>query len=270
MLKRETGEQGVSPGHALPRLRSGEPVFGIIQTIPAPTLTELAVWSGSDFVILDCEHGILDEPAQLACLQVMSGSDAFSAVRVRPGDLAAVGRYLDFGADAILMPDVQSAADAEAFVAAATPGPRGTRSSTGSARATRYGLGRIETGSPLLLALIEGGKAVAAIDAIAATPGLSGLVIGPSDLSADLGCPNDFTAPAYTAAFVRIEQAAASAGLFLGGRAHPGFPIERLLDAGHSFLIAGADITVLRDGFHSQLAAARDRRESSVSAPERK
>ena len=72
--------------------------------------------------------------------------------------------------------------DATAFVAADTPGPRG---STGSARATRYGLDRSAT-QPLLLAPVENREAVANIRAIAATPGLEGVVIDPSDLSADL------------------------------------------------------------------------------------
>jgi 2-keto-3-deoxy-L-rhamnonate aldolase RhmA len=247
----------MSGTQALARLRRLEPVFGLIQTIPTPTLTELAVWSGYDFVILDGEHGIADEPAHLACLQVISGSDAFAAVRVQPGNFGAVGRYLDLGADAILMPDVQTAADAAAFVAAATPGPKGTRSSTGSARVSRYGLGRLAEQPPLLLAMIEGKQAATRIAAIAATPGLGGFVIGPSDLSADLECANDFSTPAYTSAFAQIEKAAAGAKLLIGTKPHPGFPLEKLLGAGHRFIIVAADINILRDGYRAQLAAAR-------------
>lgn len=243
---------------ALARLRSREPVFGVMQIIPAPTLSELAVWSGYDFVILDCEHGIVDEPAQLACLQVISGTDAFAAVRVKVGDLRAVSRYLDFGADAILMPDVRSRADAAVFVAAATRGPQGTRSSTGVARVMRYGLGCPNGGSsPLLLALIEGRHAVTHVAEIAATPGLDGLIIGPNDLSADLGCPNDFSAAAYIAAFTEIEQAARCAGVLLGSKPHPGFSAQRLVSAGHSLIIASADVAAVRDGYRSHLAAAR-------------
>ena len=157
---------------ALTRARGGETVFAIIQTIPSPTLSELAVWCGYDLVILDCEHGVVDEAAQLACLQVVSHSGAVCGVRLRPEDFAAVGRYLDWGADAILMADVKSLDVAAAFVAAATPGPQGTRSSTGSSRAKRYGLpgGRARP-RPLLLALIESGEAVEGVEAIARTPG---------------------------------------------------------------------------------------------------
>jgi 2-keto-3-deoxy-L-rhamnonate aldolase RhmA len=242
----------------LSRLRRHQAVFGALQSIPSPALTEVALWSGFDFIILDLEHGVLDEPSLLASLQVISHTPAFAVVRVRPRDFSAVGRYLDFGADGILLPDVCSAGEARMFVAAAAHGPRGSRSSSEGARGARYGLsGRANSGSPLLLAMIEGADAVSEIDAIATTPGLDGLVIGPHDLAADLGSENDFSTPAYQAAFARIEQAATHAGVLLGSRTHPGFPIERLLGAGHSFILASGDVTALRDGYRAHLEAAR-------------
>lgn len=243
------------PG-ALARLRAGEACFGAIQTIPVPTITELMAWSGFDFVILDCEHGVIDEPGQLACLQALSGSGLFSGVRVRPGEFGAVGRYLDFGADAILMPDIKGAEEARAFVAAATPGPSGSRSSTGAARARRFGIAGPPSPEPLLIALIEGGQAVEAIDDIAAVQGLGALVIGPHDLSADLGCSGDFADPRYASAFARIEAAAHRHGVVLGSRSHPGYPLERLLAQRHRLLIASADVLALRDGFRSHLPDA--------------
>jgi len=242
---------------SLERLRSRQPVFGVVQTIPVPTITELALWSGYDFVILDCEHGVVDEPAQLACLQVISGSGASSIVRVRPGDLQAVGRYLDFGADGILMPDLRKADDASAFVAAATRAPQGTRGSTGSARASRYGLSTGENAAPLLLGLAESGEAAANINSIVAVPGLDGIVIGPSDLSDDLGCSGDYSLPVYCTAIETIERATSAARLLLGSRPHPGFDLSRLARAGHTLFIASSDIGVMRGGFGGDLKAAR-------------
>lgn len=251
---------GHAPERALQRLRARQPVLGVLQVLPSATVTELALWSGYDFVMLDCEHALVDEQAQLGSLQVIGGSSAFAAVRVRPGDLPAVGRYLEFGADCILMPDVQTAQEAAAFVAAATYGPAGTRSSTSTGtRTTRYGLAS-DTAPPercLLLALIEGRRGVENVEAIAATPGLDGLVIGSHDLSADLGSPGIHSTPEYQSAFVRIEGAAKRAGIILGGGAHPGYPLERLAEAGFCFLLASVDFLAMREGFRAHLEGAR-------------
>jgi 2-keto-3-deoxy-L-rhamnonate aldolase RhmA len=251
----------MSSGHdltVLERVRAGEAIVALIQTIPSATLSELAVWCGYDMVVLDCEHGIMDEAAQLGCLQVVSHARAACGVRVRPDDFAAVGRYLDWGADAILLADVKSPAAAAAFVAAAAPGPHGTGSSTGSSRAKRYGLpGAPATPDPLLLALIESAAAVEQIDTIARTPGLDGVVVGPNDLSADLACPGDFAHADYAAAFAKVAASAQAAGVILGAPPHPEYPPERLMEAGCRLIVAGSDIAAARDGLAMRLAEAR-------------
>jgi len=243
---------------AISRLQQQQPVFGALQAIPSAALTEITLWCGFDFIILDCEHGVLDEPSLLASLQVISGTDAFSIVRVKAGDFGAVGRYLDFGANGILLPDVRNVSEARAFVAAATHGAQGTRSSSGNgSRAQRYGLAGHQPEAALLLAMIEGSEAVSNIDAIASVPGLAGLVIGPHDLAADLGTPGDFSTATYQAAFSQVEQAALRAGILLGSRTHAGFCVERLLAAGHRFILTSGDIAALRDGYRAHLDAVR-------------
>jgi 4-hydroxy-2-oxoheptanedioate aldolase len=240
------------------RLARGEPLFGVMQTIPAPALTELAVWSGYDFVILDCEHGEVDEAAHLSSIRAFSGSSALVVVRVGSADYSNVGRYLDFGADVIVMPDVKSAKEAARFVAAGTAGPSGTRSSSRAVRAARYGLSTSDqAGSPLLWATIESASGVAALADIAETPGLCGVIVGPSDLSADLGCPYEFASPSYMSALATIEQAVQATHIPLGTIVHAGFPVERLLAAGHRLIIVTVDVAILREGLATHLTAAR-------------
>jgi len=236
------------------QLKRGDGVaFGIVQTIPSTVISELAVWSGFDFVIVDCEHGIVDEAAQLACLQVAAGAGAIAGVRVKADDFESVGRYLDHGAQFILMPGINSAKQAGQLVAASQTGPNGTRSATGSARATRYGLSA--SPRPVLLAMIESAQAVDQAEAIAATSELDGVIIGPNGLSADLEC--GFSDAAYVAAFEKIEAAARQSGVLLGSKPHASFTTERLLAGGHRFIIASADITALRDGYRTHLDASR-------------
>jgi 2-keto-3-deoxy-L-rhamnonate aldolase RhmA len=226
-------------------------VFGIIQTIPSPTITELALLSGYDFVILDCEHAIVDESSQLASLQIMSASEAFSAVRVRTGDYAAVSRYLDLGADCILMPDLKTATAAKAFVAASLTGWQGTRSSSSSTRSNHYGTLTTAPEPPVLIAMIESADALQHLPAIASTPGIDGLLIGPNDLSADLRIPGDFNNPIFTRAVAAVAKAAADAHLILGGGVYPGAVVQRLLDTGHTFILNGSDVAALRNTFRA-------------------
>lgn len=222
---------------ALERLHARQPVFGAIQTLPGVGPTEAALRIGYDFVILDCEQGACDEAAHRASLDVIAASPAFAAVRVRAGDVTAVARYIGLGADVIMMPNVATAAEAAAFVGAAATATDGP--------------------GPLLVAMIESRQAVECIGAIVATTGLDGIVIGPNDLVADLGCAGDFSAPAYQSAFAVVERTAASAGLFIGSAPHPGRDVARLIAAGHCFIRVGADIVALRDGLRTPLDAAR-------------
>jgi 2-keto-3-deoxy-L-rhamnonate aldolase RhmA len=243
---------------ALARLRRGQVVFGVMQSIPSSMLTEIALWSGFDFVVLDCEHALIDEVSQLASIQLTTASSAFVMVRLRVKEFTAVGRYLDIGVDGILMPDIRTAEDAQAFVASATHGPKGTRSSTGGgARAQRYGIGHGAASRPLLIAMIESAQGVRSVDGILATEGIDGVVIGPHDLAADLSSASDFSSSAYLQAFESMEVAARRRGKILGTRTHPGFPLDRLLKAGHRFILASGDVGAIRDGFRLHLDAAR-------------
>jgi 4-hydroxy-2-oxoheptanedioate aldolase len=223
------------PPNALTRLRQRQPVFGVMQTLPSSAVAEAAIASGFDFVMLDCEQGVIDDDVHLASLELIAASTAFSAVRVRRNDVGAVRRYLAAGADAILMADVRDGAGAGALAAC-----KQTR---------RDGAGS------LLFAMIESREGIANVAAIAATPGIDGLVIGPHDLAADLGTPKDFTRAAFTRSVAEVEDAAMRSGLLLGGGAYAGFPLERLLTAGHCLILAGGDTAALRVGLRAQLDA---------------
>lgn len=244
---------------SLTKLRGRTPVLGALQTIPGRAMTELALSAGFDFVMLDCEKGVVDIDAHLASLEaVLESDDAFAAVRVKPGDFDAVCRYVEFGAHLIVLPDVQTAADATAFVAAAARGKlKGASRETDAPDLGAELPEQTADHLPLLFAMIESVKGVAAIADIAATPGLAGLIVGPNDLAADLGCPGDFTTKAYEDAVQIVELTAERHGLLLGSREHPGFPLRRLVEAGHCCILASIDVLALRDGYRADLAAAK-------------
>ena len=237
---------------ALQRLRKGAAVFGIFQTFPDAGIAELAVWCGYDFVILDCEHGVADEAAQLHSLRAIANSEAFSIVRVRPGVEGAVARYLDFGADGVMVPDVRTPEHAKRIAFAAL------ERWTGGLRGDRYGFADAETqAKPLVMVLIESVEGVDNIDAILDIEGIDGVIIGSGDLSTQLGIPGNFAAPAYRAAVDKVEAAARARGKIIGAKPYEGFPLATLLERGNRLIMIGRDVGLFKKAFVENLAAAK-------------
>jgi 2-keto-3-deoxy-L-rhamnonate aldolase RhmA len=239
--------------NALHRLRRGEAVFGVIQTFPEATVTEIAVWCGYDFVIVDCEHGVVDETAQMAVFRAIAGTSAFSLVRVRAQDESAVARYLDFGADGVLVPDVRRPDQARKIGFAAT------RRWTGGLRGDRYGLQREDQAErrPLVLVLIESPEGVRNVEEIIAVEGIDGAIVGAGDLSTNLGAPGDFGAPAFVAAVEKVEKAVRGRSKILGSKPDKALPIAALFDRGHRLFIIGRDMVLTKSIFADTLAVAK-------------
>src|SRR5271155_5057683 len=147
--------------NALARLRRGEAVFGLFLTYPITAVAEIALWCGYDFIIVDAEHGASAESDQLDVLRIIANTDAFSLVRVRPSDRGAIERYLDFGADGIIVPDVESVGHAQ-LIASSAHGRW-----TGGLRVDQYGAVPTTSRSrALVIVLVERPQAVEHIDAI--------------------------------------------------------------------------------------------------------
>jgi len=108
-----------------------------------------------------------------------------------------------------------------------------------------------------LVLIIESALGVANVEDILAVEGVDGVFIGPSDLTADLGCAGDFSQPVYAQAVERIERAAAAQGKLLGTAPHPGYPLEALLARGHRLFVIGADMPLFCEAMSAQVAQAK-------------
>lgn len=141
-----------------------------------------------DAVTVDLQHGMFDFETALAMLQAISTSDAVPMVRVPENAAWLIQKVLDMGAYGVICPMIDSRAQCESFVRAVRYPPSGTRS-FGPARGLLYGgsdyAGRANE-SILSWAMIETELALANVEEIATVEGLSGLYIGPSDLSMTL------------------------------------------------------------------------------------
>ena len=238
------------------RLRAGETVFSGWCSLPYPIVAETIGREGFVAVTLEAQHGLWDVSALLTGVAAVRQSGAAPLVRVPVGDNALVSRALDFGAEGIIAPMINTAADARAFAAAAKYPPIGERS-WGPHRATALaGLAdqsvylREANEHVITLAMIETRTALANLGAIVDTPGIDGLFLGPSDLSIALsdGKTLDPLSADVERELDRIVTAAQRAGKIPGAFCHTAERAVALQKRGMRFLAVMSDLAMLRAG----------------------
>src|SRR5580692_9429034 len=171
------------------RLRAGETVFCGWCSMPYPIVAETIGRDGFVAVTLESQHGLWDMGAMLTGIAAVRQSGAAPLVRVPVGDFVMVSRVLDYGAEGVIAPMINTAADARAFVAAAKYPPMGERSWGPHRAMTLGGVPDMATylreanDNVITLAMIETRTALQNFEAIIGTPGIDGFFLGPSDLS---------------------------------------------------------------------------------------
>jgi len=238
------------------RLRAGETVFSGWCSLPYPLVAETLGRDGFAAVTIEGQHGLWDVASMLTGIAAVRQSGSAPVVRVPVGDFALASRVLDFGAEGLIAPMINSAADARAFAASAKYPPVGERS-WGPHRVTALaGLPdqtvylREANDHVITLAMIETRTALDNLDAIIDTPGIDGLFLGPSDLSIALsgGKSLDPTAKEVDLALDRIVATAQKAGKIPGAFCHTAERAAALDKRGVRFLAVMSDIAMLRSG----------------------
>jgi 4-hydroxy-2-oxoheptanedioate aldolase len=198
------------------RLRQKPALFGTFSIIAAPEVVEIIGLAGFDAVILDTEHGPYSIEAMSRLIPAARSADLYVIARVRANEAALIGGALDAGADGVLVPQIASLADAEAAVAAARFAPAGRRGANPFVRAASYG-GRADffaaaNEETAVLLMIEGPGGVAALPQILDIPALTGVFLGPVDLSHALGVPGQTGHPSVIAEMEKAIAAAETKG----------------------------------------------------------
>lgn len=220
------------------RLRQREVLHGMFVMLPSPAVVEMIGWAGYDYVILDTEHGAAG-PEMLEN-QVRAAEASGTAALVRtvgqtPGEIL---RVMETGACGILVPHVTTAEQAAAIASAAHYPPHGTRGMATTARAGRHGL--TTTGAHLdscrdctcVLVQVEDAAALPNVPAIARTPGVDGVFIGPADLAVSLGFPGRPDHPTVAAAIRKVQEEVLEAGQVLAGFARSEVDAKVLAEQG--------------------------------------
>jgi 4-hydroxy-2-oxoheptanedioate aldolase len=243
------------------RLAAGETVFTGWCALPAPIIAESVAREGFHTVTIDMQHGLWDTAAMAHGVSAIRAAGAAPVVRIPLGAFDVASRALDFGAEGIIAPMINTVSDAKAFVAASKFPPLGERS-WGPTRAMAV-VGITDpkqylndaNASTVTLAMIETKTAMANLAAIAAVPGIDVLFVGPSDLSIgltdgkELDPHSDTVEKALDILVSECRKAGKIAGLYC---AHA----ERAVAAakrGFRFLAVGSDLGFLRAGTVAQL-----------------
>ena len=233
-------------------LAEGKTVLNGWSLIPGGFLAEVMASLGWDALTIDMQHGMIGGADMLAMLQAISTTSLTPMVRLGANDPTLIGQALDAGAMGVICPLINSPEEAAAFVAACRYPPHGVRSS-GATRAMIYAgfdYGAVSDGQILKFAMIETADALRRLDEIAATPGLDGLYVGPSDLSLALGGTQGFDKdePAMMDAYRAIAEACRKYGLVAGiHTASPTFA-GRMAELGFRFITLVGDFNFILAG----------------------
>jgi len=225
--------------------------------IGSPVIAEMVGELGFAWVLFDMEHGNFTDAAVPDQLRALRGSKTAGIVRVGAPYPDLIARLLDWGADGIMVPHVNTAAEAEACVQAMRYPPRGKRGVSRTTRATGYGLRPPQSPDdvpiPFFMAQIETIEAVAAARDIAKVEGVDVLFVGPADLAFDLKARPELVKMDYDACLREVVSAAQAAGKQTGILLRDAQDVPRHRELGFTHIAMETDVVILRKGLQSLL-----------------
>lgn len=230
-------------------ITAGRLQIGLWCSLCSNIAAELVSYSDFDWLLLDTEHSPNEVPDILGQLQASARGTAHAIVRPAWNDPVLIKRYLDIGAETVLLPYVQNAEEAKRAVEATRYPPAGIRGVTGSGRASKFGrvtdyLKKADE-EVCVLVQVETREALSRLDEIAAVPGVDGVFVGPSDLSASFGHIGNPAHPEVQKAIEdagrRIRAAGKGAGILTGNEEEA----RRYIGWGYNFVAVGTDLVLL-------------------------
>lgn len=231
-------------------LQGGTPQIGLWLGLADPYSAEICGGAGFDWLLVDGEHAPNDVRSTLAILQAVAPYSVAPIVRPPVGQTHLIKQYLDLGVQTLLVPMIDTAAQAREMVAATRYPPQGVRGvGSALARASRW------NGIPdylqqanneiCLLVQVESKEALVNLDDILSVDGVDGVFIGPADLSASLGHLGNPSHPdvvqAIEEAITRIVKAGKAAGILSSDEKAS----RRYLELGCTFVAVGVDTSML-------------------------
>ncbi len=244
------------PNHALRQLRAGKLAVGLgLRQARTVDIAQIARTAGFDWLFIDCEHGSMDADtaAQISAASLAVGITPI--VRVPGLEHWHASRLLDNGAQGIVVPHVDTAAEAKRVADTCRYPPLGKRSMGGGLQQLGFEAvpvgeaARIINEETLVVVMIESPQGLENCEAIAAVKGIDALLIGTNDLCLELGIPGKFDDPKVGEAYRKVIAACRKHGKFpgMGGMYTPEL-LERHIAMGVQLVLSGSDYSLLMQG----------------------
>jgi 4-hydroxy-2-oxoheptanedioate aldolase len=243
----------------LAKWRAGKPTLGLWCSTANPALGEYAATvPGTDFVLWDLQHGQVTDADLGPCFRGVLGTDVAPLARVAANDFTLIGRALDVGAYGIVVPLVNTAEEARAAARACRYPPDGERSfGPNRVGIVMGGYNPKKLGEVACIVMVETATGLANCEAIARTPGVDAILIGPSDLAIGLGLAPDDRGSTHAAAVKHVADVCRAAGIASGIVLGDGATAKKHLDLGFQFINVTTDIGLIMSGLARELAVAR-------------
>jgi len=243
------------------RWSEGNKTIGAWCFHPDELSAEVIAKCGYDYVAIDMQHGLIDFDKAVAMIRSIDLGDAVPVVRLWWNDPALIGRMLDAGAMGVIVPMINSPAEARAAVSAARYAPAGERSFGPIRVEIRDGDDYYRNANDhiAVIPMIETVKALECIEDIVSVEGVDAVYLGVYDLSLALGLApgNNDGNPVFDDAIQRVLAACSAAGTVAGCHSNPDAAARRLRQ-GFQMVTASADLIAIQSGMRTHLAAARE------------
>lgn len=230
-------------------IQAGQHQLGLWVSLTSPYSAEVVAGSGFDWLLIDTEHAPNEVSSVLGQLQAAAPYPVSCLVRPSWNDPVQQKRYLDIGAQTLLIPYVQTAEEAALAVAGTRYAPAGIRGAGGTMRASGFGRMTGYTQSCqdelCLLVQVETVEGLNNLEKIASVDGVDGVFIGPADLAASMGFPGELTHPQVQSAIEDAIRRVKACGKAPGILTFDEALARRYMEVGTLFTAVGMDVAIL-------------------------
>ena len=238
----------IQPNKTKSKLKAGQPAFGVISTTDDPQLAELFGIAGFDYYMLDAEHGLIDPVQAVNVIRACESTNLTPMIRIGPKDPKLVLQYLDAGMMGIMMPGLETVEEVKMLVDAVKYAPLGKRG-LGFSRASGHmpSPEYIDFSNEQTMVIIqfEDDKLLSIFPELCGVKGLDACLIGPRDLSNNMGFPDGPNHPEVQSVIDDAIRIMNNVGLIAGITAGTHADAEAQIQRGATMILAAAQSLVL-------------------------